>query len=222
MAGSAWLGIMLPLVLQAVTPPQLTIDVAPDLFPPEALAQKLEGDVPVTLSVSAAGELRCVAKAGNAPALLRRPSCELIVSRNVFFPTVTNGVVTPGAYDLLVRWKLATDNRQFGGAIPIARSRWITYADYPELAGHEMLTGKVDVAFDITEFGRAENCRITRTGATNVLAGAVCPLVLKRAMFLLALTPEGAPRRTRGWLKTLWRWKGECGAKGCGSPDAGA
>lgn len=218
-------GLILALALAALSgaaaPVMLGIDAGPEFYPAEAAALKLEGDVTVTLGISAGGEIRCAAKSDAALAALRRPSCALIVSRNVFMPAVRDGKIQPTDYELVVRWRAKNSTVQFGGAVPVAREHWVTYADYPAIAGQQMLTGKVEVAFDISEQGRAENCRVTRTNATRALSGAVCPLVLSRAIFLPALTPEGQPRRSQGELKTEWFWPDQCRGKKCGPPDIG-
>jgi hypothetical protein len=127
-------------------------------------------------------------------------------------------------YSFIIRWNPARDDGQFGGAIPMGRAHWITFADYPAIAGHHMMSGRIELSFDITAFGRAQNCRITRTGTTNALAGGMCPLILKRAMFLPALGADGRPQATKGTLKLDWKW---CEATGearrhCPGPDAGA
>jgi TonB family protein len=209
---SAW-----PLLGAAADPP-LFIEPGVEHYPADLLAQGLEGDIPVRLTIAPTGELRCSATGGGPLVGLKRPSCELIAARDVFPPRTVGGKLVAVEYAFTVRWRRTADNRQFGGAIPIGRAAWVRYADYPPIARHNMTTGKVRVAFDITEYGRIENCRIERSTVTNSLAGAICPLLVPRAAFLPALGADGRPRRTTGWFNTDWRW---CERATCPSPDAG-
>lgn len=215
------LGICWLAASAAADPVPLTIDVGPDFYPVEALAARIEGDVPITVKVSETGELRCAVAPGNAPASLKRPSCLLVAARNIFAPPIRDGKAIAQEYAFVVRWRLSRDGRQFDGAIPIGRAHWITYADYPPLAKSQMLTGKVELAFDIGAWGRIENCRIAHSNATNSLAGEMCPLLVRRAMFLPALTTEGAPRIAKGTLKTEWAWCDSNNWKRCPAPDLG-
>jgi hypothetical protein len=220
MAGALMLALLLGLALSAVAPdPEpLVIDAGGDLYPAEALAQKLEGDVPVTLNVAVDGGLRCGAPGGGTLASLKRASCELIAARDIFPPRVEKGKVVPAVYSLVVRWRLAASTAQFGGAVPVGRANWIRYSDYPPIAKHQMQTGKVRIAFDITAQGRAENCRIDRTNTTLSLAGEMCPLFVSHAVFLPALDPKGNPRAASGWFNLDWRW---CENARCAAPDTG-
>lgn len=215
------LGICWLAATAAADPVPLTLDVGPDLYPAEALAARIEGDVPITVKVNETGELRCAAAPGSGPASLKRPSCLLVAARNIFAPPVRDGKAFAQDYAFVVRWRLSRDSGQFDGAIAIGRAQWITYADYPPIAKTQMLTGKVELAFDISAWGKVENCRIARTNATNSLAGEMCPLLVRRAMFLPALTPAGAPRVAKGTLKTEWTWCDRNNWKHCQAPDLG-
>ncbi len=144
------------LTLAAAEPQPLLVTPGSDLYPEDAKAQALEGDVPVTLSVGETGEFRCSVGANPQLGSLRRASCELIARRNVFGPRTVDGKATATTYNFLVQWRLKADNRQFGGAVPIGRARWITYADYPPIARHDMMTGRVGVAFEISQYGLIE------------------------------------------------------------------
>lgn len=202
------------LMIGAIAPSPLVIEPGSDVYPAEA--QTIEGDVPVTLSVDPAGPVRCVAGGGAEMQSLRRASCELIVRRNVFGPGVAGGASVAATYRFTVRWKRNAENRQFGGAIPVGRERWITYADYPPIAHHEMLTGRVTLSFEISDRGQVENCKVTRTNATEALAGAMCPLLSSRAIFLPAVDQAGQPRRANGNFTADWRW---CDRTTCRPPD---
>lgn len=206
------------LAIAAPDPKPLVIDVGAELYPAEALAAKLAGDVPVKLSVAADGALRCVASPGGALAALKRPSCELIAARDIFPPLVEKGKVFATEYSVIVRWNPAAHNAQFGGALPVNRANWIRRTDYPPIAAHNVITGKVRIVFEITPGGRAEKCRIDDTNATLALSGAMCPLLVERAVFLPALGPDGKPKRTTGWFNTEWQW---CGDGKCAAPDTG-
>ncbi|OJY52693.1 MAG: hypothetical protein BGP17_14095 [Sphingomonas sp. 67-41] len=212
------MALLLILALGAADPGPLVIDAGADLYPADALAQKLEGDVAVKLSVSADGALRCSAPGGGAMAPLKRASCELVAARDIFPPRVEKGQAVPADYSVIVRWKLGTSNRQFGGAVPIGRAGWIRYSDYPPIAWRQVNTGKVRIAYDITAQGRPQNCRIESTNTTQALAGNMCPLFVERAIFLPALDPDGKPRPTRGWFNLDWRW---CETARCPAPDTG-
>ncbi|WP_457312199.1 energy transducer TonB [Sphingomonas sp. UYAg733] len=198
------------LVSIAAAPPpaksnRLIIQPERALYPAEVLAAGLEGDVDVTLEVSATGELACRAKAGGALAPLKRPSCMLIAQRDIFGPsTDASGKPAPASYEATVRWRVATDNSQFGGAIPISRENWVRHFDHPPEQLRTMITGKVKVEFAITPFGRVGECRVVKTSYSTNLDAAVCPLLLKRAVFLPALAPDGSAQAARGWFNVNW------------------
>lgn len=218
--------IVLALCCSAATaaagPAPLVIEPGADLYPADALSQALEGDVAVTLTVSPSGDLRCSPSADPLLSPLRKPSCTLIVERYVFGLKTVNGAPQAESYSLIVRWRKKSDISQFGGAIPIGRARWISYADYPGIARQQMLTGRVSVGFDINEFGRIERCKVIRTSATETLAGAICPLLAARAIFLPALDAGKRPQATKGRFNTDWRWCPDSSGKGCKPPDTGA
>jgi len=202
-------------LIGAVEVPPLVIEPGSDVYP--AAAQMAEGDVPVTLSIDPAGPVRCAAGGGADVQSLRRASCELIVGRNVFGPSVVNGASVVATYRFTVRWRKNAENRQFGGAVAVGRERWITYADYPPIARSQMLTGKVTLNFEISERGLIENCKVSRTNTGESLAGAMCPLLSSRAVFLPAVDEAGRPRRANGSFTTDWRW---CESRAtCRSPD---
>lgn len=210
------------MTVAATKPEPVVIEPGADLYPADALEQEIEGDVPITLSISPNGDLRCSISAGAvAPALLKRPSCMLIAARDVFPPRVENGQPVATSIDLIVRWRKATDNRQFGGAVPIARSRWMTYADYPPAAYRNVVSGRAKVSFDITPMGRAVNCKVAKTNASLMLGDGVCALIQERAAFLPALGPDNQPKATKGWFNTNWRWCPGSYAAGCPGPDDG-
>jgi hypothetical protein len=200
------LPLAMALAATAPDPQPLVIDAGADLYPADALAQKLEGDVAVTLDVAADGALRCGAPGGRALVSLKRASCELIAARDIFPPRIEKGKAFPATYSVVVRWKIGASNVQFGGAVPVGRANWIRYSDYPPIARHQMMTGKVRIVYDITPQGRAVNCRIASTNTTLALAGEMCPLFVERAIFLPALAPDGTPRATSGWFNLDWRW----------------
>jgi TonB family protein len=204
----------------AADPTPLTIDVGPEFYPADALAARIEGDVPITVKINEAGELRCSVAPGGNLIPLKRPSCALVAARNIFVPPIRDGKAITQEYAFVVRWSPTRNDGQFGGAIPIGRAHWITYADYPVIAKHQMLAGKVELAFDITASGTVENCKVARTNVTNSLAAAMCPLLVKRAMFLPALQ-DGIPRAAKASLKTEWIWCSSNDWKRCPAPDLG-
>jgi len=215
------LGLLLSSGAGAGGGPALVIEPGSDQYPAGAAEQALQGDVPVTLSVAPNGEFRCSVAADASLGTLRQASCGLIAQRNVFGPRVADGEAQPTTYNFIVRWRLKASTKQFGGAIPINRPDWITYADYPAIAKRNMLTGKVAVAFDINERGLAENCTVTKTNATSTLSGFVCPLLMSRAMFLPAVGDDDNLRRTSGTFSTDWRWCQSSRWQSCPSPDTG-
>lgn len=212
--------VSLLVLVGAAKPDPLMIKPGADLYPPEAVG--IDGDVPVTLAVDPSGNLRCLAGSGpTVPAALRRASCVLIAARDVFAPRQENGKPVATSYDFVVRWRKSADNAQFGGAIPIARARWIKYTDYPSIAFRKMDTGRVRVEFVVSAAGRVADCRVTKTNAGSTLADQVCPLLQQRAVFLPALGKDNRPTPANGWFNVDWRWCGDSKGVGCPSPDAG-
>lgn len=171
-------------------------------YPADALAANAQGEIPITLKVAADGSLRCTLRDKDAPPLLRRPSCLLVVQRWVFPPRKGESEL-----DLIVRWRInpiADDaTRQdggFGGAVPLAPERWFTNADYPAAAAFARKGGTVRLDFDITAAGTIENCTAT-SGETGLAAKRLCASASSRGLLLPALGSDGKPRATRGSLR---------------------
>jgi TonB family protein len=215
-AGVALSGL---LTLGATAPAPELIEPGFEIYPADARAQMIEGDVPVNLAVDVDGKVRCSAGGGPSLGSLRRASCELVVRRNIFGLRTVEGKTVPTAYDFLVRWRRGADNGQFGGAVPIGRAGWITYADYPAIARRQMLTGRVTLSFEVSEQGLVENCKIARSNTTNALAGAMCPLFSSRAIFLPSTDQDGRPHRAIGSFITDWRWCDSSRWQSCPPPD---
>ena len=201
---------MLPLLLSGLLPPPLqapnVIQPGRDLYPPAAIEAKLEGDVSVHLRIAIDGSMRCVAQSSDRLASLKRPSCQLIASRDIFPPRFDRqGKAVAAELDLIVRWRLKTDNGQFGGAVPVGRDYWIRHPDFPSHLVGRYAGGKVRVGFDITAMGRIEHCAVEKSSRLDAFDDAVCPLLVRRATLLPALDDKGVPRPTRGWFAVDWR-----------------
>jgi TonB family protein len=207
------------LALGAVDPIPLLIEPGANAYPADDSAKGIEGDVPVTLAIDVDGKVRCSAHSEPDLGSLRQASCDLVVGRNIFGLRTVEGKLTATTYDFLVRWRRNAGKDQFGGAVPIGRPGWITYADYPPIARHQMLTGRVALSFEVSERGTVENCKVSRTNATSSLADAMCPLLSSRAIFLPATDHEGRPRRTLGRFVTDWRWCDSGRWQSCVPPD---
>lgn len=182
-----------------------TIEPGRDLYPAEALAAGVEGDVAVSLRVDATGGLRCAAHGDATLAPLKRASCQLIADRDVFLPArAKDGTPAANAFELVVRWRRQADESQFGGAVPIGRAWWVRFLDTPPAFRWNTPFARLRVGFDVTEGGRVENCTVERSDAGTVLTAVACPLVTRRALFLPAPSGDGQPRRTRGWFWIRW------------------
>lgn len=200
--------LALALAAGATHQPTRTLIVEPgtDLLPPDAAAAGVSGDVPVTLEIDAQGNLRCLAHGGAELALLKRPSCEIIAQRDIFAPSVgRDGKLSAVTLELIVRWRKDNDIRQFGGAIPISRAFWVRHFDHPPALVHNMIGGRVKVAFTITPVGRIVDCKVSKTSYNLQLDAAVCPLLQSRAVLLPAIGSDGAPRQTQGWFNVNWQ-----------------
>ena len=200
--------MLLPLLLgTAAYVPLTPRTVQPDhgLYPPEALAAKLEGDVPVSLHVDPSGALRCVAHGDLRLGTLRAASCRLVAARDVFAPgRARDGTATAVDIELVVRWRLDADETQFGGAVPTGCAFWVRRFDEPASQMNVMAGGRVGVAFDVTPDGRIERCTVAKTSYNLALDEEVCPLLVRRAILLPALGDDGRPRRTRATFTVQW------------------
>lgn len=201
---------MIPLlILSLLQPPRDTpgvVQPGAELYPADARAAKVEGDVNVHLDIGADGSIRCTSPAPDKLAALKRASCELVVRRDIFPPRFDKaGKAVATTLDLTVRWRLNADMAQFGGAIPIGRTYWIRHGDYPYQGGLNLTGGQVRVAFEISPTGRVEHCKVTHTMVNLTLDALACSLLEKRAALLPALDANGQPRRTSGTFIVLWR-----------------
>ncbi len=97
----------------------------------------------------------------------------------------------------------------YGPAAPGPRDRpgllnWLKQSDYPpdSLAARE--EGEVTAAFDVTETGAAENCRVIRSSGYLRLDDSTCPLIEERARFRPAMDAAGKPVRSSDVRAFRW------------------
>lgn len=182
-----------------------TVEPGRELYPAEAAAAGLEGDVPISLHVDASGALRCVAHGAPALGALRGAGCRLVASRDVFAPgRAKDGSAVPIDIELIVRWRLGADQSQFGGAVPIGRAFWVRRFDQPAGSLLHYEGGQVRMVFDVTEQGRVERCTIEKSSYNLTLDQTACTMLTRRAVLLPALDEAGRPRRTRGTFTVVW------------------
>jgi hypothetical protein len=172
-------------------------------YPAEALAAKIEGDVPIMLQIAADGSLRCTIRDKSAPKALQRPSCLLVVQRWPYGPNIdSKGVAKPTTVPMLVYWRIPDPAKKartdYGGAVPIAPARWIRNDDYPVAAIRKNVGGEVVISFDVSETGKFTNCAVTAQDSS--LLTAACPAISKRAILLPAIDAAGVRRPTKGHM----------------------
>lgn len=170
-------------------------------YPAEALAAKIEGDVPIMLQIAADGSLRCTIRDKSAPKALQRPSCLLVVQRWPYGPNIdSKGAAKPTTVPMLVYWRIPDPAKEartdYGGAVPIAPARWITNDDYPAEAIRKNVDGDVVISFDVSETGKFMNCAVIAQDSS--LLAAACPAISKRAVLLPAIDAAGVRRPTKG------------------------
>lgn len=97
----------------------------------------------------------------------------------------------------------------YGPAAPAPRDRpallnWLKQSDYPaeSLAAHEQ--GEVTAAFDVTETGAVENCKVIRSSGYLRLDDATCPLIEERARYRPAVDGAGKPMRSADVRAFRW------------------
>jgi TonB family protein len=73
--------------------------------------------------------------------------------------------------------------REYGGAIPIAESRWITAADYPHSALRQQLQERVVAAFTISADGKIVGCSVEASSGSPILDAVPCKALQRRARF---------------------------------------
>lgn len=191
--------------------PLLYLDAPLEEYPVQARAEKLEGNVRVHLHVSPNGALRCSAEEGGRLGALRRPSCVLIAKRDIFAPfTDAKGEPLETDIDVVVRWKVAPTNRQYGGAIAISPDRWLTNDDVYKTVAPSGPWGSVKLSFTVTTMGTTANCKVMESSKSLAIDAAACPTFMKRAMFLPALDANGTPvpveaSAVQNWWTTIDR-----------------
>ncbi|WP_156678786.1 energy transducer TonB [Sphingomonas profundi] len=104
---------------------------------------------------------------------------------------------------------LAAAAATYGPAAPAPRDRpvvlnWLKQSDYPpeSLAAREQ--GEVTAAFDVTETGAVENCRVIRSSGYLRLDDATCPLIEERARYRPASDATGRPIRSSDVRAFRW------------------
>lgn len=197
-------GFVLSGSVQAVSVP-LYLFAPLEEYPADSLAQKLEGNVAVHLQISPDGALRCSADAGGKLAPLKRPSCLLIAKRDIFAPfTNSKGQPLETNLDLTVKWKIAPTDTQYGGAIAISPERWLTNGDVYAVVGGGGPWGSPKMTFTITPMGVVADCKVVKSSDSMAIDAAACPALMRHAMFLPALGPDGKPIATQGSITQYW------------------
>jgi TonB family protein len=135
--------------------------------------EEASGSFPPIADVSSGAKLPCMKRASIAAAML-------LLSSNA----------------MAVPWAMPKDD--FGGAVPLNRSDWLTADDYPANAALWHQRGYVTVSFAIRADGRASDCKVLRPSGYPLLDEIPCRLLMKRARFSPAKDGNGAPVATRG------------------------
>ena len=181
--------------------------VAPQDYPPEALAKREEGIVNLSFAISPEGAVRdCRVVYSNASARLRNASCALITDRAKYRPAHDEaGAAIAGQDQLVVEWRAnparVRVESQFGGAIPATPPpQWATDKDYHVITGRR---GDADVDMQVTigTDGRITNC----TASAGVTGARTCALFVARARFRQPRGDHGEPLVTTGHLVMHWR-----------------
>lgn len=70
---------------------------------------------------------------------------------------------------------------------------WLRQEDYPPTSLAAREAGEVTAAFDVTETGAVEHCRVVRSSGYLRLDDATCDLIERRARYRPAADPSGTP-----------------------------
>jgi TonB family protein len=187
--------------------PKIYLQMPNEMYPPEALSAKLEGNVQVTLVAATDGSAQCATKAPESLAILKKATCDILVRRITFSPSSS----PTKTIALEARWKIwnprpgvAPTPQRYGGAIPISPESWVFTDDYPssELGGPG---GKVTAAFDIGVDGRPANCTIAISSGARAFDDRTCAVIIRRARFIPAIDDSGRPRATSANHTIIWR-----------------
>lgn len=179
-----------------ISAPLAAADTLPIILAPSTLAPPgTKGDVVVRIVIAPTGDMRCSPVAGLSDPAIRRTSCVLLADRDVFLPDFgKDGNAVSTIRSLIVRWGELSNADRYGGALPVNIDQWLTHLDYPT---NEILGGATRVGFTITKFGRVKDCRVTKSSRYLAQDAALCPLLVKRAMFLPALSGDGVRIESR-------------------------
>ena len=181
-----------------------------DLYPPEAVAAHLEGEIDVTLVAGPDGKIaQCSTSGSAALALLKTATCDLLVRRI----RLSANSSPPATVSLVARWqapKVPTAGASepvasgYGGAIPISPGYWVFTDDFPasELGGRG---GSTSVTFDIGVDGRATGCKVAKSSGSSAFDIATCDVITRRAHFIPAIGDDGRPRASTGHHTIVWR-----------------
>lgn len=81
----------------------------------------------------------------------------------------------------------------------------ITSEDYPLRSVMLGKQGTTDVAYDVTEQGAVENCRVVATSGFGDLDAAACDAITRRGKFTPATDAAGKPVRASSTTRVHWR-----------------
>lgn len=197
------------LAASTAAPPVAVLWNDPADYPWEARLREQEGDVGLVLSLTAEGEIQgCAVTESSGIASLDSGSCALLTARKWFPPARSGRAPGPLRQVILIHWKLRPFARgpiDYGGAWPIEPKTWVRHIKYPGGARRAGREGRVQIAFDITERGRVENCTILGSSGSPKLDAATCRNYVERARFIPAGGIDNAPRPTRATGVLEWR-----------------
>lgn len=97
----------------------------------------------------------------------------------------------------------------YGPAAPASHDRpvvlnWLHQSDYPPDSLDAKEQGEVTAAFDVTETGAVENCKVIRSSGYLRLDDATCPIIEERARYRPATDATGKPMRSADVRAFRW------------------
>ncbi len=99
---------------------------------------------------------------------------------------------------------------------------WLRQEDYPSASLASRESGEVTAAFDVTETGAVEHCRVVRSSGYLRLDDATCDLIERRARYRPAEDASGKPVATSDVRAFRWvlppKGLGALGIVGDGTP----
>jgi periplasmic protein TonB len=81
---------------------------------------------------------------------------------------------------------------------------WFSTDDYPPAAQREGREGSVQIAWQINEQGKVENCHTVESSGSPDLDDTACRLITRRAKYSPALDQTGKPIRSSANINFRW------------------